>query len=81
MIHKGDTISSAAVHGKYKIEKVVTKSEKLKVTVALSQGEELYQLYEFNIDNKEGKSNKITTYKSYPTEELSSEETNGEANG
>ncbi len=81
MIHKGDTISSAAVHGKYKIEKVVTKSEKLKVTVAISQGEELYQLYEFNIDNKEGKSNKITTYKSYPTEELSSEETNGEANG
>lgn len=82
MIHKGDTISSAAVHGKYKIEKVVTKSEKLKVTVAISQGEDIYNLYEFNIDNKEGKSNKIKTLdNNYPTEELSSEETNGEANG
>jgi serine/threonine-protein kinase len=82
MIHKGDTISSAAVHGKYKIEKVVTKSEKLKVTVAISQGEDIYNLYEFNIDNKEGKSNKFRDLeKKYPTEELSSEETNGEANG
>ena len=85
MIHKGDTISSAAVHGKYKTEKVVTKRENLIVTIMLDDGEELYKLYDFSIDNKSGKSSKWKEYgnDSYPKESDLDDTNNNssEANG
>ncbi len=68
LIHKGDTISSAAVHGKYKFEGVVTEKTELTVTVAIYDGEDMYELYEYKVDNKAAKNYKITDFRGYPTE-------------
>ncbi len=83
LIHKGDTISSAAVHGEYKFEGVVTKKTELTVTVMIDDGKEQYELFDYKVNNKTGKNSVITKYKNYPQEsdlgdiDNSSSEANG----
>lgn len=66
MIHKGDKINSAAVHGKYSFDGVVSKELSLKVTVIIGDGSRTYSLYDLAVDNKKGTVEIIRKYTDYP---------------